>query len=559
MRIKFFILTLALTSIFFNAHSKPRCQLLYDKIYNEGSNQDASINMVEKQKTIGIRLLKEWNPNKTFKLKSGKFINFAGWDLETNEDGYFIVGKITNPYLVKYPGPTGEKVEVGDVVLSINNLDLREIAKDDNKKRILERDISDLFEENELINFKILKKIKNNKYKTVDIDRTGKAAKKPNIKNKIKSYDEPQIDFYVSNINIDEKTSSFTATVETSYLTKIDERYSLTKIINDVLLDDKKFKDEKLVGYRWYQCPFSEERWEKLDSVDHLYGTRFDNLIKEDQSLKSSYFNIKPRPRMKFQYKKVNGKEVYDFMYYEPNRAEIEYKSLGVNTFKNNFNLKTFPFDKQKLRIFLYNDKYKINQRRALVSSYTIRKANQFQEQNQIPGWKIDKVDLKYDFYKDVDRSWYDGVALEIDVSRKSGYYVFKIIIPILLILMVCWSSVWINPREIESRLTVTIVCLLALIAYNFVIDADMPKLEYLTIMDYMILISYVYAAIPNFLSIYSFYLDKKDKARAERYEKYEKKYGLPSYIIIILLIIIFNVNTSPENANAMFSWAAMR
>ena len=123
---------------------------------------------------------------------------------------------------------------------------------------------------------------------------------------------------------------------------------------------------------------------------------------------------------------------------------------------------------------------------------------------------------------------------------------------------MVCWSSVWINP-EIESRLTVTIVCLLALIAYNFVIDADMPKLEYLTIMDYMILISYVYAAIPNFLSIYSFYLDKKDKARAERYEKYEKKYGLPSYIIIIFLIIVFNVNTSPENVNAMFSWAAMR
>ena len=88
---------------------------------------------------------------------------------------------------------------------------------------------------------------------------------------------------------------------------------------------------------------------------------------------------------MEIPIQKVNGKEVHDFTYYEPDRAEIEYKSLGVNTFKNNFNLKTFPFDKQKLRIFLYNDKYQINQRRALVSSYTIRKANQFQEQNQIP------------------------------------------------------------------------------------------------------------------------------------------------------------------------------
>ena len=124
---------------------------------------------------------------------------------------------------------------------------------------------------------------------------------------------------------------------------------------------------------------------------------------------------------------------------------------------------------------------------------------------------------------------------------------------------MICWSAVWIDPREIESRLTITIVCLLSLIAYNFVIDSDMPKLEYLTIMDYIILISYVYAAIPNFLSIYSFQLNKTNKALTEKYEGYEKKYGLTSYIFIIFLIILFNINTAHENTNAMFSWASMR
>ena len=553
---------LSLIFILFSSNileAKPRCEVLHDKIYNEGSDQDVNTKMVENQKTIGIRLLKEWNPNKTFKLKSGKSYNWPDWELKTNKDGYFIVGKITNPSLVKYPGPTGEKVEVGDIVLSINNLDLREIARDKEKKKILEKDVSDLFEENELINFKLLKKIKNNKHKIVNIDRTGELSKKPNIKNRVRSYDDPMIDFYVSNINIDEKTSSFTATVETSYLTRIDERYSLTKIINDVLLDDKKFKDEKLVDYRWYQCPFSEEKWGKLDSVDHLYGMRFDNLIKEDQSLKSSYVNVRPKPEWDFQYKKVNGKEVFDYTYYKANRAHIEYKSLSVNTFKNNFNLKTFPFDKQKLRIFLYNDKYQINQRRALVSSYSIKKANQFKKETQIPGWQIEKVNQKYDFYKDVNNSYNDGVALEIDVSRNSGYYIFKVILPILLILMICWSAVWIDPKEIESRLTITIVCLLSLIAYNFVIDSDMPKLEYLTIMDYIILISYVYAAIPNFLSIYSFQLHKTNKALAEKYEGYEKKYGLPSYILIVFLIIIISSTNSPEHTNSMFSWASMR
>ena len=115
------------------------------------------------------------------------------------------------------------------------------------------------------------------------------------------------------------------------------------------------------------------------------------------------------------------------------------------------------------------------------------------------------------------------------------------------------------DPKEIESRLTITIVCLLSLIAYNFVIDSDMPKLEYLTIMDYIILISYVYAAIPNFLSIYSFQLIKKNKPLAEKYEAIEKRYGLLSYILIIFIIVIVNASSAPEHTNSMFTWAAMK
>ena len=62
----------------------------------------------------------------------------------------------------------------------------------------------------------------------------------------------------------------------------------------------------------------------------------------------------------------------------------------------------------------------------------------------------------------------------------------------------------WIHPKELESKLTITIICLLSLIAYNFVIDEDLPKLSYLTIIDYIILLSYLFATVPNFLSIYS-------------------------------------------------------
>ena len=117
---------------------------------------------------------------------------------------------------------------------------------------------------------------------------------------------------------------------------------------------------------------------------------------------------------------------------------------------------------------------------------------------------------------------------------------------------------VWIDPKEIEARLTITIVCLLSLIAYNFVIDEELPKLEYLTVMDWIVLTSYVYATIPNFLSIYSF-AKKSSTPITLRVDDLSKKFGLSSYILIILLIVFLNANLNPENSSALIGWMAFR
>jgi hypothetical protein len=83
-----------------------------------------------------------------------------------------------------------------------------------------------------------------------------------------------------------------------------------------------------------------------------------------------------------------------------------------------------------------------------------------------------------------------------------------------------------------------------------------MPKLEYLTVMDHIILVSYAYATIPNFLSIVSFNMlkDKRKKHLADKLEFMERRYGLLSYLVIILLIVIVASNTNPENSSTMLN-----
>ena len=194
-------------------------------------------------------------------------------------------------------------------------------------------------------------------------------------------------------------------------------------------------------------------------------------------------------------------------------------------------------------------------------TDYSARNIDRLMKENSIQGWNIKDAKITYQTYQNpnnLEGFLNDKINIDLVIERKHGYYVFKIIFPIILILLVCWSAIWITPREIESRLTITIVCLLSLIAYNFVIDSDLPKLEYLTVLDYIILLSYVYATIPNFLSVYSHRLLMNKQLDYKLVEDKGRKFGFLSYLFLVFIIIFINVNFSPNTA-ALFNWMSIR
>ena len=516
----FLILFVFFTQISF---AEPMCEKFYNKVYNEGSYKD--FNVDKKIKTIGIRLLKYFNHDRKIINSQNNEVISPGWSLKTDKDGYFKVGKITSQYLFKFSKP--DKLKVNDTILSINGIDLRELAKDPIKLKILESDVSLLFKENEKITFKFKRG-----EEIFEISHLQIGNKKFDHLNIVYSVDEPAIDFFVNSISVNEKNGSFFATINTSFLETLDEKHTISKIVWDTLVDDKKYNDEgELVNFYWYQCNFDNDRWQKLDTIDPAYGIKIKNVISENKNLKSSSYNVKPRIEEK------GGNAFYE------NVSSVKYDSKGVYEISNKFNLRKFPFDKQKLEVFLYNDKYIADDFRSLVTDYTQKKILAFKKENQIQGWNVNSVDLQYKFYTDdTKEDLHDGISLQIDIERKYWYYVFKVILPIILILTICWSSIWIDPREVESRLTITIVCLLSLIAYNFVIDKDIPKLDYLTVMDFIILISYLYAAIPNLLAVLSHNMIKTKNKDILEYEEIQKRFGLPSYLIIVFGTILYNV-----------------
>ena len=78
--------------------------------------------------------------------------------------------------------------------------------------------------------------------------------------------------------------------------------------------------------------------------------------------------------------------------------------------------------------------------------------------------------------------------------------------------------------------------------------------LSYLTILDYVVLLSYVFATIPNFISIYSFEKFRSKKVIWKKVDRNSRIYGPLIYLILVIIIIIFNVSGN-YNTNAFLSF----
>tara|TARA_B100000780_G_scaffold170057_1_gene119012 strand:+ start:62 stop:1519 length:1458 start_codon:yes stop_codon:yes gene_type:complete len=264
----------------------------------------------------------------------------------------------------------------------------------------------------------------------------------------------------------------------------------LLEIAKQILTKDK---DKEVLGF---SCKLSEKEYLDYNFKFWQPNIKFKNVIPNatDERKINYYFSI--------YYNRLSQVEV----------IEISRLESGVLTLSNKFGFKNFPFDKQILNLdFIQESSDQLNKKVWLSNMwlYDSEYLTSFVDKNNLFDWNINSYSTNYFEETDINYGITNfGITNTFEIQRNATYYLFKIIGPIFLILIVCWSVMWLTAKEVESRLTVTTVCLLSLVAYNFVIDQDLPRLAYFTKMDYIISLSYLFAALPTLIAVleYRFY-----------------------------------------------------
>ena len=166
--------------------------------------------------------------------------------------------------------------------------------------------------------------------------------------------------------------------------------------------------------------------------------------------------------------------------------GEVTYRQRSWATFSQPLDLQDFPFDRQVFTIQLASAGHTIDEVELLTDPDSAGGIGQNLSVADwdILGWRIESAP----FVPVPGKEPVPGISFTFEAERKAGYFVVKVIIPLVLIVFMSWIVFWIDPKESGSQISVSITAMLTLIAYRFAVGSDLPKVSYLTRLDYFIL-----------------------------------------------------------------------
>lgn len=165
----------------------------------------------------------------------------------------------------------------------------------------------------------------------------------------------------------------------------------------------------------------------------------------------------------------------------DKNKGEINNFQCRRCLFHNNFDLRRFPFDSQKLYILLKCNR--ILETSNYSGEYTNSKHESYflKECDKNSGWKLNHLKNRHYFLYDKKTSYY-VVVLHYD--RLTLFFYANVFSPIFILIFLSFTCYGINATDYSNRLNVCLIVLLTLAAFRFSLQDTLPKLSYMTVFD---------------------------------------------------------------------------
>ena len=219
----------------------------------------------------------------------------------------------------------------------------------------------------------------------------------------------------------------------------------------------------------------------------------------------------------------------------------FRYNSFHVRgRFTHNFKLNNYPFDKQQISIQFKNALYTSDELVYIADSVN----SNYDPEIIIPGWNIERLRFNSRVHKYVsnfglpenrDNNSYNNLSFSLTLSRPLQYFLWKLLLPLLIVLLSSLGATVIHPKYVDARIYAPFGALLTTVFLEQAYSSKLPDISYLILLDKVYLVVYLTILAGIFHAIYTANLVKDDAdssyAKAKRIDK--------TYIIFVISVVL--------------------
>jgi len=234
--------------------------------------------------------------------------------------------------------------------------------------------------------------------------------------------------------------------------------------------------------------------------------------------------------------------------------VRLSYRLVGI--FRNDFDLRKFPFDHQIFTFqlessefdssellfdFIDNDSPTVYGDQPLVNS--IARGKYLAPDFQIPEWTVNDLQLVQQIrVLPYDKSSWAQFRVDLPATRQSDSYVWRVIVELILLLVFCWGVLFLESQLLRYRLLVLCILFMVTVLFNFLLQQNQPNTPYLTFPDrYMLLAYSAIGLLGTTVVVIKFLHERGQDALAHRVNNLARLL-YPALVIIVNGIIFWSV-----------------
>ncbi|MFM7376240.1 MAG: hypothetical protein ACKO39_13975 [Chthoniobacterales bacterium] len=167
---------------------------------------------------------------------------------------------------------------------------------------------------------------------------------------------------------------------------------------------------------------------------------------------------------------------------------------LGLTaTFRTDFDLRRFPFDRQKLAIKVQSFISDADKLRFVVNKDYLgaKKSNTYE------GLRVKGLDASVGTVNlDGIHADFSEFRATIDVERNPSFFFWTVFGPVILIFLISCTVYLLASDQLADRVGICLTALLACIATQFALSFSLPQISYLTLIDRLFVATYGFIAL---------------------------------------------------------------